>query len=215
VYVAKPRAQIEEAAMSYPVRRPWWRAPQQQHWDPFNELVSLRGEMARVLRALSGARGAGEWFGDVDVDEDEDEQGWTVTARLPGVAPDEVVVEVEDRDLCIRARSEAEERGQGQTVSRHAAFNYRLTLPSDADTDQVDATMDHGLLTVRMPRSERSRRREITVGRGKAGQQPPATGQPPAERGGGASAPDTSGPPSGPGRTGSGSSGSGTSDSPT
>jgi HSP20 family protein len=58
-----------------------------------------------------------------------------VTARLPGVAPDEVEVEVEvdDREVAIRAR--------------------------------VDATMDHGLLTVRLPRTERSKRRTIHIGR--------------------------------------------------
>jgi HSP20 family protein len=146
--------------MSYPV----WRAPQQRGFDPLSELYALRAELGRMVGSvLTGQRGS---FADVDIEENED--GWTVTARLPGVAPEEVAIDVDDRELCIRARSEAEvdaaQAGDGEG-SRRSSFEYRLTIPSDVDPDQVDATMDHGLLTVRLPRSTRSRRRQITVGR--------------------------------------------------
>jgi HSP20 family protein len=150
--------------MSYPVWRPGWRAPYRRNWDPFGDLAALRAEMARMMSGQFGGRAEGDWFGDVDVDENED--GWTVTARLPGVAPEEVAVEVEDRDLCIRAKTETEHKDENDATARRAAFNYRLSLPSDADADRVDATMDHGLLTIRLPRSAQSRRREITIGRG-------------------------------------------------
>jgi HSP20 family protein len=149
--------------MSYPV----WRAPRQRGFDPLSELYALRAELGRMVGSvLTGQRGT---FADVDLEEVDD--GWTVTARLPGVAPEEVAVEVDDRDLLIRARSEAEvtaDNGDEGEGSHRRSFEYRMTIPSDVDSEQVDATMDHGLLVVHLPRSTRSRRRQIAVGRREA-----------------------------------------------
>jgi len=143
--------------MTYPARR------SSHGWDPFDELQALRVELGRMVgSALVGGRG---WAADVDVDATDD--GWTVTARLPGVAPDEVEVDFEERELCIRARSEAEvnEKQVGEaTGSRRRSFEYRVAVPGEVDPDQIDATMDHGLLTIRLPRKARSSRRQITVG---------------------------------------------------
>lgn len=142
-----------------------FRAPYRRTRDPFNDLAALRTEMARLLSAFSSIREDGGWFGDVNIDDDDD--GWTVTARLPGVAPEEVLVEVEDRELRIRSRHGADgSDGAQQQAGGQTSFDYRLALPGDVDPDQVDATMDHGLLTVRLPRSGRGRRRQITIGRG-------------------------------------------------
>ena len=137
-------------------------------WDPFGELQALRAELGRMAgSALVGSGHA------ADVDLDETENGWVVTARLPGVAPEEVEVDFEDRVLTIRARSEAEVNAQvsGEpSGSRRRAFEYRMTVPGQVDPDGIDATMDHGLLTVRLPRVARSQRRQITVGRRAPGQ---------------------------------------------
>ncbi|MEV0271074.1 MAG: Hsp20/alpha crystallin family protein [Hamadaea sp.] len=74
------------------------------------------------------------------------ERGWEVVAALPGVAPEEVAVEVADRELRIVVASEDD--------ATPAALDRRVKLPGDVDPDNVDATMDHGLLTVRLPRTE-------------------------------------------------------------
>jgi HSP20 family protein len=130
--------------------------------------------MSRVFgEALAGYRGRTPmWHPDIDVDETAD--GWVIEVRLPGVAPEEVVVDVADRELVIRSRheesteGEASEESQAQApvrVRRWSSFLYRLTLPSEVDTQRIDATMDHGLLTVTLPRSTESRSRSISVGR--------------------------------------------------
>lgn len=95
-----------------------------------------------------------------EVEVDPSDDGWTVTARLAGVAPEEVELEVDARELHIRSRppASAEEQPQQRT------FDYRLSLPGDVDVDKVDATMDHGLLTVRLPRVTRTGRRQVSIG---------------------------------------------------
>ncbi|MFD0818189.1 Hsp20/alpha crystallin family protein, partial [Micromonospora zhanjiangensis] len=105
--------------------------------------------------------------GPPDVELTDIGDGWTVVARLPGVAPEEVAVELDDRELCIRARSEEEvnaDQGLPRAGARHRSFAHRVRLPDAADADRIDAVMDHGLLTVFLPRSVPRRRRSITVG---------------------------------------------------
>lgn len=136
-------------------------------WDPFGELQALRAELGRLVgAALVGGRGGGG----SDVDLVETPEGWRVEARLPGVAPEEVAVELDGGELCIRARSEEEVNanyGLGDTGSRFRAFEYRVRLPAPVDPDRVTALMDHGLLTVVLPRRERPGRRTIAVSRGR------------------------------------------------
>jgi HSP20 family protein len=111
-----------------------------------------------------------------DVDVEETEDGWLVEARLPGVAPEEVEVEVTDRELVIRARHPSEVDGQDfdddePDTRRRAAkaqyssrYAFRMGLPSAVDPDKVDATMDHGLLRVRLPHSAAHPPRRVAVG---------------------------------------------------
>ncbi|MEN3609182.1 Hsp20/alpha crystallin family protein [Plantactinospora sp. ZYX-F-223] len=132
-------------------------------WDPLGELQALRAELGRLVgSALVGGRG-----GQPDVELSPSDDGWTVVARLPGVAPEEVALELDDRELCIRARSEAEvnaDHGMVGSGSQARAFEHRVHLPAPVDPDRIDAVMDHGLLTVRLPKAPRPGRRTITIG---------------------------------------------------
>jgi HSP20 family protein len=94
-----------------------------------------------ALRAEISAADGPPGFGGVDVESGP--EGWTVIVQLPGVAADELSIDVERRELSIQTLSEEGASG----------FMYRLALPAEVDTEHVDATMDHGLLTVRLPRA--------------------------------------------------------------
>ncbi|WP_405114353.1 Hsp20/alpha crystallin family protein [Micromonospora sp. NBC_01405] len=135
-----------------------WRG-RQPSWDPMGELQSLRAELSRLV--------GGTRPGPPEVELTETAEGWEAVVRLPGVAPEEVAVELDDRELCVRARSEAEVNADqgipGGFQTR--GFEYRVDLPSRVDPDRIDAVMDHGLLRVRLPRAVRPAPRTITVGR--------------------------------------------------
>ncbi|WP_433531038.1 Hsp20/alpha crystallin family protein [Micromonospora sp. CA-263727] len=130
----------------------------QQGWDPLGELQSLRAELSRLVGGRPGPP---------EVELGETTDGWEVVVRLPGVAPEEVAVELDDHELCVRARTEAEVNADhgipGGFETR--GFEYRVQLPSRVDPDAIDAVMDHGLLRVRLPRAIRPLPRTITVGR--------------------------------------------------
>ncbi|MFY1697378.1 MULTISPECIES: Hsp20/alpha crystallin family protein [unclassified Solwaraspora] len=151
---------------------------QDRGWDPIGNLQSLWSELNR---ALGGDAGPPE----MELQDTHD--GWRVVARLAGVAPEEVAVEVDGADLCVRARSEQEvniDNGMPDTGSTERGFEYRLRLPSGVDVRRMDAVMDHGLLTVTMPRAEPGGRRSITVGRPQY--QQPTAGSAAARASGGA-----------------------------
>ena len=127
-------------------------------------LRAFRAELGRMVNsALAGVAGSPP-----DVELVESDDGWFVVARLPGVAPEEVALEIDGQDLCVRARSEEEvnaDNGMPGAGSRERGFEHRVRLPGEADLDRVDAVMDHGLLTVALPKAVRNGRRTITVGR--------------------------------------------------
>jgi HSP20 family protein len=134
-----------------------WRG-RQQGWDPLGELQSLRSELSRLVGGRAGPPA-------VELTETAD--GWEVVVRLPGVAPEEVAVELDDRELCVRARTEAEVNADQGIAGgfQTRGFEYRVDLPSRVDPASIDAVMDHGLLRVRLPRATRSAPHVIAVGR--------------------------------------------------
>lgn len=146
------------------------RAARLRGWNPLRELREFRAEVARMLgAALISGRGR------PDVELQQTDEGWLAIARLPGVAPEEVAVELDSRELCIRARSEAEvnaDLGMPGTGEQIRSFEYRLPLPAAVDADQVDAVMDHGLLTVALPRACDGARRKIAITVGRRQYQP-------------------------------------------
>jgi HSP20 family protein len=52
-------------------------------------------------------------------------------------------------------------RRRERTVGR---LSYEVTLPGDVDEDGVEAHLDEGVLTVRLPKPERERPRRIEIG---------------------------------------------------
>jgi HSP20 family protein len=42
-------------------------------------------------------------------------------------------------------------------------FHYRVSLPAEVDEDEVTASLADGVLTVRVPKTERARQRKIPI----------------------------------------------------
>lgn len=146
--------------------------PSLRRWDPFRELDDFRERMSRMLEQTFGAVSErGSWSPLVDVEETED--AFVFEADVPGVRRDDLSVEVDGNEL--RITGEIKERQREGVVRRQARmtgrFEYRSTLPRDVDPDRIEATLADGVLTVRVPKSERTqpRRIDIRAGERKAG----------------------------------------------
>jgi HSP20 family protein len=97
-------------------------------------------------------------LGQLRIDFVEADEEYVVVANVPGFSKENVDVYVTDQTLAIDAeRSDAAELTEGTFITNertHESVSRRLTLPNDADTDDVTATMDEGVLTVRLGRTE-------------------------------------------------------------
>jgi HSP20 family protein len=130
------RAETEEDTMNQPA----YPAPADLRPDAVSDDVdALR---AQVAEAGEGPVG----YGGVSVEADD--AGWTIVVQLPGVAAEELRLGVESQELRIDTVTESDHSD---------GFHYRLALPAPVRTDAVDATMDHGLLTVRLHRADGGR----------------------------------------------------------
>ena len=90
--------------------------------------------------------------------------------ELPGVALEDLSVEVAGRRLTVTGeRKESERVGilrrRTRTVGR---FHYEVLLPGEVDEDGVEAALQDGVLTVRVPKPVSQRPRRIPVTQGSA-----------------------------------------------
>jgi HSP20 family protein len=137
-----------------------------QRWDLFRELEGLHEHLGQMmLRGPEGDGGGGApWVPAVDIEETED--AWIVEAELPGVRKEDLNVDVREGELAISG--EIKERERKGIVRRRARrvgeFDFHVTLPGDVDPEAVDAQLNDGVLTVRIPKPEQARPRRIEVG---------------------------------------------------
>jgi HSP20 family protein len=138
------------------------RAP--ERWDPVRELDDLYDRFAKVWEQNLG-RGLDRWIPLADLEETDD--AYTVELELPGVARDDVDVQLDDRVLTVSGEiHEKERKGILHRRTRKVGrFHYTVTLPGELDDEHVEAQLRDGVLTVRVPKSASSRKRRITITR--------------------------------------------------
>ena len=79
----------------------------------------------------------------------------TLRADLPGIASDEVTIELEDSVLTISGEhEEASEEQRGAYVRRerqYGSFSRSVHVPSSVKAEEIEASYDDGVLEVRVP----------------------------------------------------------------
>lgn len=107
----------------------------------------------------------GTWLPPVDVVEDKDTV--RVSAELPGIRPEDVKINLENNVLTIRGEKQQQHREEGQRVQRYervyGAFERSFTVPNTVDADRIEATYEHGVLMVTLPKIEKAKPRAINV----------------------------------------------------
>jgi HSP20 family protein len=138
-----------------------------ERWEPFAHLEDVRRQMDRVFDELMGGAPAvvqgDAWSPLVDVEETDD--AWIIEADVPGAKREDIDVELHDDELTIRGEVKERERvGMLRRRTRRTGqFDYRVRVPGDLDENAIEAKLDDGVLTVRVPKGERTRPRRIQV----------------------------------------------------
>jgi HSP20 family protein len=134
-------------------------------YSPFAEFDELWDRMVNRFfgASLAWPGWAQEWTPPVDVEETDD--AWVFEVELPGAKRDDIRVEVGDTELIISGTVEERERTGvvRRRARRSGSFEYLTSLPPGVNADKVDARFDNGVLTVRVPRPERTKTRRIKI----------------------------------------------------
>ncbi len=137
-------------------------------WDPFRELADMRNMMDRLLErsfALPMTGWQSSWDLPLDVVENDDE--YVVKASIPGVDPKDLDITYSDRTLTIKGEVKGEEEKENQRYHLRerwtGSFTRSITLPAHIKADDISATCENGILTLRLPKTEEVRPKRIPV----------------------------------------------------
>ncbi len=138
--------------------------------SPFDELFSLRRAMDRLFdddfirpRAWRPFALGAEPALDITTTPDE----LVVKASLPGWKPEDVDVTLTGRTLVVAGEVKEEARREDESwilnEIRRASFSRTLELPEGLLGDRATATFEHGILTLRIPKAEEVKPKQIKI----------------------------------------------------
>lgn len=154
--------------MALPTRR---RERDLTSWDPVSDVERTARQMSQffeqAFRNLPGFdRGPEEAFAPL-ADLEETDDAYVMEIELPGVSRDDIDIECRGRRITVSGeRREQERKGvvrqRTRTVGR---FFHEVVLPGDIEEDNIGATLENGVLTVRAPKdeAEQQRTRKIDI----------------------------------------------------
>jgi HSP20 family protein len=139
-------------------------------WEPFGGLSTLHDQVNRLFNQTL-FRGQGEesalttWAPSVDIYETPNEL--VVKADLPDVTEKDIDVRVENNLLTIRGERKFEKNISEDNYLRversYGSFSRSFSLPNTVNTESIHAEYKNGVLTVKLPKREESKPRQVKV----------------------------------------------------
>ena len=139
--------------------------------SPFRELMALQDRMNRMFDSSVPGEGTDEemeaagWTPAVDIYETTD--AIMVNVEAPGMSRDQFTVEVKDDVLTLKGEKRTvnkEESDNYHCVERSCgSFSRSVLLPSEVDSDHAEASMQNGVLTLRLPTARGSGAKTIAI----------------------------------------------------
>jgi HSP20 family protein len=167
-----PRTQDGPGAEMAPARNSGSETEQRQRsqlarWNPFALLDEFQEELARLWGRPFGvpmtrpARLLAQVpLGTPRLDVYEQDGYLVVKAEVPGVKKEDLQVELDNGDLVIqgetRAENELKEDQYYRMERRLGRFYRRVPLPFDVKPEDIQATLNDGVLEVRVPKPAES-----------------------------------------------------------
>jgi HSP20 family protein len=117
----------------------------------------------------------------IPLDVVERDDAFVVKAAIPGVRPEDVEVVVQGERVTVRAqgRSEEERHGDNWLMKEHrsGSFQRTVTLPASVSSENAEARIENGILTLRLPKLQEARPRRINIGTASGGPSAPGGAQ--------------------------------------
>jgi len=135
--------------------------------DPVESLLSLQRELARVFENPFGFElgpsGRGVYPA---MNVFTDKSGTVLRMEVPGVRPENIQIETHGRTITVSGKREVKAPESGSFHRRERGvgeFSRSVQLPADLDVSLAEASCKHGILTIRIPKKEEAKPRQIAV----------------------------------------------------
>jgi HSP20 family protein len=144
--------------------------PLSQPLDPFRDFGDTHAEVNRLFDSFLGRpaqAGAMErvWAPAVDMSETKAEL--VIAAELPGLNEKDIHLSITGDMLCIRGERQWNQEVKQEHYYRgerwYGKFERTLPLPMSVQADKVTASYRDGVLTIRLPKVEEIKSKEIKI----------------------------------------------------
>ena len=127
-------------------------------WDPLRDLLAIQHRLERL--ASSGPQG---WVPAVDLCETAD--AFMLTAELPGLAREQIHIQVNDGRLTLQGRRDARVPLRAVSPGRTRPWRVRAHLCAAAEGrhGRIAADLHDGVLTITMPKTAENGPRRVGV----------------------------------------------------
>lgn len=115
-------------------------------------------------RSIKGQEQRSDLFIRPAVDIFETDQGLTLFADLPGVAKEDLQIDIDRGLLTVQANARSNLGGEPILCEFiHGNFYRQFQLPDAVDPEKIVAEMNNGVLTLQLPKSEAAKPRHIEI----------------------------------------------------
>jgi HSP20 family protein len=136
-------------------------------FDPFSNLLSLQQELERFIRNPAFSLGPSGYGAYPPINVFEDQEGTVIIAELPGLDPRKIEISGQGRTLTLRGERKREEAlnpsGYHRRERPFGEFSRSIQLSDNLDMSKATAKYEAGVLTLKVPKAEAARPRQIAV----------------------------------------------------
>ena len=120
--------------------------------------------------SISPKKSASDWLkaeGQLAVDVYQTETEFCVQAPIAGVEPEDIDISIENEMLIIKGERREPEQNKEKNYFYQECywgpFSRQIILPEDVDIQRVKATLKKGILTIKIPRVRRVKKKKIVI----------------------------------------------------
>ena len=133
------------------------------NWNPTNDLKLMEEVFERLMSPTRQPNGAGV----LPVDVLEQEGKLVIRAAVPGVAPENLDVQVENNVLSIKGEHKQEQTSEDAKIYRrevaYGSFSRSIRLPENLNLEAVDAEFKNGVVTISIPKVEEPKPQPVKI----------------------------------------------------
>jgi HSP20 family protein len=139
--------------------------------NPMRGIIGIQDEMNRLFNTLLSTvpekTEKGELMWNPLVDIVESDQAVIVTAEFPGMSKEDIGIVIQDNVLTLKGEKKQDSGQKDKNYHRlersYGSFERSFSLPVTIKNDKIKANFKDGILTIRLPKSDEAKRKEVPI----------------------------------------------------